>query len=203
MLWETEHSHDHTTVTGPELVVADVLPDVQPGSCVAAEERTEMSRHRRETCNPSSWQSRDARRSVSVSLEDDPKSDTPSLATDSGPCRLATHARARDQITQPRSQAASQTDAEPLFRASRSQWARARMIPEFKTSSNRLCIMIMYRSPGPLGGRQVGALAPNLGPDLGTFFSPCGELVGASEQGCGPVTPVEDASWTSIKELYR
>lgn len=33
--------------------------------------------------------------------------------------------------------------------------------------------------------------------------SPCGELVGAFGEGCGPISPVEDASWGAIKAMYR
>jgi hypothetical protein len=33
--------------------------------------------------------------------------------------------------------------------------------------------------------------------------SPCGDLVGAFGQGCGPASPVEAASWGAIKSMFR
>ncbi|MFH1865804.1 MAG: hypothetical protein ABIK85_07965 [Candidatus Eisenbacteria bacterium] len=33
--------------------------------------------------------------------------------------------------------------------------------------------------------------------------SPCGELIGAFDEGCGPVTPVENASWGTLKAMFR
>ena len=33
--------------------------------------------------------------------------------------------------------------------------------------------------------------------------SPCGELVGAFGEGCGPVTPVENTSWGTLKAMFR
>ena len=73
------------------------------------------------------------------------------------------------------------------------------------------CIADQYLVDGNFSEDPLFCLQENLGEPYSLHEgslclpedSPCGELVGAFGEGCGPVTPVEEVGWGVIKAMFR
>ena len=73
------------------------------------------------------------------------------------------------------------------------------------------CIADQYLVDGNFSEDPLFCLGDNLGEPYSLHGgspclpenSPCGALVGAFDEGCEPVTPVENASWGALKALFR